>query len=75
MYLCTVKWAQCDETQSRNERTAHLSELMAVNASSEHDIPSINTFKAKLSMTDDNWDGLLRELTAKICLSEGNNCR
>ena len=66
---CTVIWAKCDETQSRNERTAHLSVFMQLNGSAEHDTPSINTITGKLSMTEDNWDGLLHELTAKLCLS------
>jgi len=30
MNLRTVKWAQCDKTQSRELRTIHLSVLMAV---------------------------------------------
>jgi len=70
---CTVIWAKCDETQSRNERTAYLSVFMELDGSAKHDTPSINTIKAKPSMTDDNWDGLLHELTAKLCLSEEKN--
>jgi len=30
--LRTVKWAQCDKTQSRELRTAHLSTLMTVHS-------------------------------------------